>query len=91
MTEGKGNIIRQLISEYNIKTAENIQKTLKDLLGGTIQDMLETEMDEHLGYQKCGRSYSNNARNGTKNKKTVSICGICRSMFIGRGIRQGSR
>jgi len=30
--------------------AEDIQEALKDLLGGTIQSMLEAEMDEHLGY-----------------------------------------
>ena len=75
MTEGKRNIIQQLISEYNIETAEDIQETLKDLLGGTIQDRMETEMDEHLGYQKYGRSDSDNARNGTKSKKIVSSYG----------------
>ena len=75
MTEGKRNIIQQPTFEYNIKTAENIQEALKDLLGGTIQDMLETEMDEHLGYQKYARSDSDNARNGTKSKKIVSSYG----------------
>ncbi|WP_418449074.1 hypothetical protein [Bilophila wadsworthia] len=37
MSEGKKNIIAGLIQEYDIKTAEDIQETLKDLLGGTIQ------------------------------------------------------
>ena len=32
-------------------------------------------MDEHLGYQKYGRSDSDNARNGTKSKKIVSSYG----------------
>ena len=75
MTEGKRNIIQQLISEYNIETAEDIQEALKDLLGGTIQDMMESEMDEHLGYEKYSRSDSDNARNGTKSKKIVSSYG----------------
>ena len=35
MTEGKRNIIRQLLEEYDIETAEDIQDALKDLLGGT--------------------------------------------------------
>ena len=52
MTEGKRNIIRQLLEEYDIKTAEDIQDALKDLLGGTIKEMMEAEMDEHLGYEK---------------------------------------
>ena len=35
LTEGKKNIMASLIEEYDIKTAEDIQDTLKDLLGGT--------------------------------------------------------
>ena len=41
MTEGKRNIIRQLLEEYDIETAEDIQDALKDLLGGTIKEMME--------------------------------------------------
>ena len=51
MSEGKKNIIAGLIQEYDIKTAADIQEALKDLLGGTIQEMMETELDEHLGYK----------------------------------------
>ena len=47
MTEGKRNIIRQLLEEYDIETAEDIQDALKDLLGGTIKEMMEAEMDDH--------------------------------------------
>ena len=50
MTEGKRQIIQQLIQEYNIETAEDIQDALKDLLGGTIKEMMEAEMDDHLGH-----------------------------------------
>jgi|GEM_PF-3155486 len=39
MSEGKKNIIASLIQDYDIKTAEDIQDALKDLLGGTIQSM----------------------------------------------------
>ena len=56
MSEGKKNIIAGLIQEYNIKTAEDIQEALKDLLGGTIQEMMEAELDEHLGYDEYERS-----------------------------------
>ncbi len=56
MTEGKRNIIRQLIEEYDIETATDIQDALKDLLGGTIKEMMEAEMDDHLGYEKSDRS-----------------------------------
>ena len=36
MTDGKRNIIRQLLEEYEIESAQDIQDALKDLLGGTI-------------------------------------------------------
>ena len=64
MTEGKRSIIQQLFQEYDIQSAEDIQEALKDLLGGTIKEMMETEMDEHLGYQKSQRSDSEDYRNG---------------------------
>lgn len=69
MTEGKRNIIQQLLQEYDIETAEDIQDALKDLLGGTIKEMMEAEMDEHLGYQKSERSDSDDYRNGYKSKR----------------------
>ena len=52
MTEGKRNIIHQLLQEYDIETAEDIQDALKDLLGGTIKEMMDAKMDNHLGYAK---------------------------------------
>ena len=55
------------MDEYEIKTAEDIQDALKDLLlGGTIRSMMESEMTDHLGYPKSARSYSENYRNGSK-------------------------
>ena len=42
MTEGKRNIIASLLQEYDIQSAENIQEALKDLLGGTIQEMFDS-------------------------------------------------
>lgn len=49
MTEGKRNIIHQLLEEYDVQTAEDIQEALKDLLGGTIKEMMEAEMENYLG------------------------------------------
>ena len=43
MTEGKRNLIQGLLQEYDIQSADDIQEALKDLLSGTLQDMLETE------------------------------------------------
>ncbi len=75
MSEGKRNIIGMLIEEYDIKTAEDIQEALKDLMGGTIQEMLEVEMDEHLGYSHYERSENTDSRNGKKTKKVRGSLG----------------
>ena len=63
MTEGKRNITYQLLEEYDIPSVEDIQDALKDLLGGTIKEMMEAEMDEYLGYEKSERSDNDNYRN----------------------------
>lgn len=75
MTEGKRNIIRQLLQEYEIESAQDIQDALKDLLGGTIKEMMEAEMDDHLGYEKSERSDSDDYRNGYKSKQINSSYG----------------
>lgn len=75
MSEGKRNIIAGLIQEYDIKTAADIEEALKDLLGGTIQEMIEAELDEHLGYEEYERSDNPDYRNGTKSKKLRSSYG----------------
>ena len=75
MTEGKRNIIHQILEEYDIQTAEDIQDALKDLLGGTIKEMMEAEMDNHLRYEKSQRSDSDDYRNGYKEKQVNSSYG----------------
>ncbi len=75
MTEGKRNIIHQLLQEYDIETAEDIQDALKDLLGGTIKEMMEAEMDDHLGYGRSERSDNDDYRNGYKTKRVNSSYG----------------
>ena len=81
MSEGKKNIIAGLIQEYDIKTAEDIQEALKDLLGGTIQEMMEAELDEHLGYDEYERSDNPDYRNGVKQKNFVVLMARYLLMF----------
>ena len=71
----KQALIAQMIEMYDIKDTKDIQEALKDLLGGTIQSMLESEMDEHLGYSSYERSDNENSRNGKKTKKLRSHSG----------------
>lgn len=54
---------------------QDIQDALKDLLGGTIKEMMEAEMDEHLGYFRSERSDSDAYRNGYKTKQVNSSYG----------------
>ena len=75
MTEGKRNIIQGLLQEYNIESANDIQEALKDLLGATIKEMMEAEMDDHLGYEKSERSDNDDYRNGYKKKQITTSYG----------------
>lgn len=69
MSEGKKNVIAMLLEEYDIKSVTDIEEALKDLMGETIEGMLEAEMDNHLGYKEYERSENPDSRNGKKTKK----------------------
>lgn len=69
MTEGKKNVIAMLLQEYDVHSAADLEDALKDLMGGTMESMLEAELDNHLGYKEYERSDNENYRNGTKQKK----------------------
>lgn len=71
MTDGKRQIIQQLLQEYNIQSASDIQDALKDLLG----EMMESEMEDHLGYSRSERSDSDDACKGYKQKQANSSYG----------------
>ena len=65
-------IFKTLIEDYNIKDTNDIKDMLKDLLSGTIQTMLEAEIENELGYAKHSMKdkATSNARNG-HSKKTI--------------------
>jgi len=52
-----------------------LQEALKDLLGDTIQNMLEAELDEHLGYEKyeSTEEAKSNYRNGYTSKTLSQV------------------
>ena len=75
ITEGKRRIIRGLLQQYDIESAQDIQEALKDLLGETGKEKMEVKMDNHLGYEKSERSDSEDARNGYKQKTLNSSYG----------------
>lgn len=59
------------------QSTSDIQPKLKRLFAGTIEQMLETEMDEHLGYVKNSVEGNNsgNSRNGYNHKTILSDYG----------------
>ena len=69
--------INSLIEHYHPEDAKDVQEMLKDLLGDTMQGMLETEMDEKLGYSRY--DYQNkdtdDSRNGYSKKTVTSSLG----------------
>jgi putative transposase len=71
------DLIRELLSDYEINSAEDLNNALKDVFAGTIQDMLEAELDEHLGYEKneSGTKETQDRRNGSQKKKIISHLG----------------
>ncbi len=58
-------------------TAQDAQNALKNLFADTLQELLETEMDEHLGYEKhdVGNKKTTNSRNGKSKKRISSVYG----------------
>lgn len=65
--------INSLIEHYHPEDVNDVQEMLKDLLGDTLQGMLEAEMDDKLGYSKY--DYKNKETDDSRNgfsKKTVT-------------------
>lgn len=79
MSDGKREIIARLIEEYDIRSAEDIaediQNALRDLLGRTIQGMMEGEMEtQKKEMQEADPAYTD-PRNGYKTKTLRSNYG----------------
>lgn len=69
--------LRAFIKENKLVTAQDAQNALKDLFAETIQEMLEAEMDTHLGYEKhdIQQKKTSNTRNGKSRKIITSEYG----------------
>lgn len=77
LDEKEMELVKLLMSEC--KSTGDIQNKLKRLFAGTIEQMLEAEMDEHLGYEKNSVAGNNtgNSRNGYGKKTISSDYGEC--------------
>lgn len=77
LNEKEMELAKLLMAEC--KTTGDIQAKLKKLFAGTIEQMLEAEMEEHLGYEKNSvlGNNSGNSRNGYGTKTIISDYGEC--------------
>ena len=75
LTEKEMELVRQLMADC--ESTGDIQTKLKRLFAGTIEQMLECEMEEHLGYEKHSIEGNNsgNSRNGYNHKTIISDYG----------------
>ena len=71
LTEKEMELVQLLMQDC--KNTGDLQSKLKRLFAGTIEQMLESEMEEHLGYEKHNNTGDNsgNSRNGY-NYKTIT-------------------
>ncbi|MBR6136522.1 MAG: IS256 family transposase, partial [Clostridia bacterium] len=49
---GRKELIKQLLASYEPKDAKDVQDLLKDMFKDTLQEMLNAELDNELGYSK---------------------------------------
>ena len=77
LTEKEMELVQLLMADC--KSTGDIQNKLKRLFSGTIEQMLEAEMEEHLGYEKNATEGNNtgNSRNGYGKKTIISDYGEC--------------
>jgi putative transposase len=75
--EKRKELIKSMIKEFDLKDANDIKDMMKELMGSTIEEMLQGELEEELGYAK--HDYANkktvNSRNGFSEKKVRSDYG----------------
>ena len=77
LSEKEIELVKLLMADC--ESTGDIQAKLKKLFAGTIEQMLEAEMDEHLGYEKNSvlGNNSGNSRNGYGKKTITSDYGEC--------------
>jgi len=73
--EEKKELLLNLIETYNVRTTGDLQAALKDLLGGTIQTMLEQEIETQMEEREAAEPDYSDSRNGYKDKTLKSTMG----------------
>jgi putative transposase len=70
-------VVREIIKQNNFQTPQEIMKFMKESFKDVLQEMLEAEMDVHLGYSRGEKPPANaeNTRNGYSSKTVRSELG----------------
>ena len=69
-------IAQQILNNYDIKSAEDVQDVLKQIFGPISESMLKGEMENHLGHKKHEHSEDgDNVRNGYSSKTLKTSLG----------------
>ena len=77
LDEREMELVKLLMTDC--QTTGDIQAKLKKLFAGTIEQMLEAEMDEHLGYKK-----NSVAGNNSENSRKQDVCAAATKVRHGR-------
>lgn len=79
-------IAQQILENYDLKDAKDIQEALKQVFGPIFEAVLKGKMQNHLGYEKNGHSEDlTNARNGySQNTLKTSLGEVPIRVPIGR-------
>ena len=74
---GRKELIKQWLASYEPKDAKDVQDLLKDMFKDTLQEMLNAELDNELGYSKYNykEKETDNSRNGYSKKTVRSTLG----------------
>ena len=75
MAPEKRELLRQLVDTYRVESAQDLQEALKDLLGETLQTMLEQELEDQMQESKAQDASYKDSRNGYKDKTLRSSMG----------------
>jgi transposase-like protein len=73
----RARLVKELLAEYRPKDLFELQDILKDIFGPLMEDMLQGELDSHLGYEKHDQTpkETENRRNGSYPKTVRSKMG----------------
>ena len=81
--------LRKLIDERGIRDLDGVHALVKELTGGLIQEIMDAELEDELGYSKYDyrNKQTSNSRNGHYKKRSaaVKVRSSCKSPGLARG------